>query len=193
VQNRNAIKTARGSLLLTVPVFAERDSLIKDVRIAGNAWCRKHVEAIRNNYARAPFLDLFEDGLRPVLERPWSFLSELNRAVTAWLFAQLDVSTECLLASEIGGEGKRDDLIMNLCAAVGGGTYLSGQGARVYQDPAKFLARGITLTYQSYEPQPYPQQHPEAGFVPGLSALDLLLNTGPDAKRILQAGRKEPT
>lgn len=191
VQNRNAIKTARGSLLLTVPVFADRVSLIKDVRIADSAWCRKHVEAIRNNYARAPFLDLFEDGLRPIMERPWTFLSDLNRAVTAWLFAQFDVTSECLLASEIGGEGRRDDLIINLCASVGAGTYLSGQGARVYQDPAKFIARGMTLKYQNYEPQPYPQLHPEAGFVPGLSAIDLLLNTGPEARSILKAGRKE--
>jgi WbqC-like protein family len=192
VQNRNTIKSARGKQILTVPVFAEQNTPIKEVRIAGKTWCRKHVEAIRNNYARAPYLALFEDGLRPIMEQPWSLLSELNYAVSAWLFEQFDVSPQCLLSSELGGEGKRDDLIINLCAAAGAGTYLSGQGARAYQDTTKFHARGITLKYQRYEPQPYPQLHSEAGFVPGLSALDLLLNLGPDAKKILHAGRREP-
>jgi hypothetical protein len=48
------------------------------------------------------------------------------------------------------------------------------------------------LRYQRYEPQSYPQLHPEAGFVAGLSALDLLLNIGPEAKCILRSGRREP-
>jgi WbqC-like protein family len=102
------------------------------VRIAGNAWCRKHVEAIRNNCSRAPYIELFEDGLRPILERPWSSLSELNRAATAWLFERFDVSTECVLGSELGVTGRRDDLIIDLCLQVGGTTYLSGQGAPAY-------------------------------------------------------------
>ena len=192
VQNRNAVKSARGELVLTVPVSARRDTLIKEVRIADNSWCRKHVAAIRNNYSRAPYIELFEDGLRPILERPWSFLSELNRATTAWFFERFDVSTECVLASELGVTGRRDDLIIDLCLQVGGTTYLSGRGARAYQDMRKFELKGLALRYQHYEPQPYPQLHPQAGFVAGLSALDLLLNAGPEAKRILRAGRKEP-
>lgn len=192
VQNRNAIKSAQGGLTLTIPVSAQRQTLIRDVRIADKIWSRKHVEAIRHNYARAPFLGLFEEGLRPIMERPWTSLSELNRAVTAWLFEQFDVGCECLLASDLDAEGKRDDLIVNLCAAVGAQTYLSGQGARHYQNAQKFHAKGIMLRYQKYEPQPYPQLHPEAGFAPGLSGLDLLLNTGPEAKTILRAGRRQP-
>jgi hypothetical protein len=75
---------------------------------------------------------LFPRPAGPILDRPWSFLSELNRAATAWLFERFDVSTECVLGSELGVTGRRDDLIIDLCLQVGGTTYLSGQGAPAY-------------------------------------------------------------
>jgi hypothetical protein len=38
----------------------------------------------------------------------------------------------------------------------------------------------------------YPQCHADIGFVPNLSALDLILNTGPQAREIMLSGR-QPT
>jgi hypothetical protein len=190
VQNRNAIKGPRGKLMLTVPVSAASDTPINRVRVAGTIWRSKHVATIRQCYARARHLALFEDGLRAIIEQPATLLCELNRAVTQWLFAQLGVKTECILASELGCSGKADDLLLALCRAVGATVYLSGQGARAYQDDAKFRAHGIAVEYQQYQPVPYRQQYGKAGFVPDLSALDLLLNEGPDAARILRAGRQ---
>ena len=192
VQNRNAIKGASGPLNLTVPVIASRNCLIKDVRLAEPRWARKHIGAVRHSYAHAPYIDWFDDGLRPVLERPWVFLVDLNVAVTAWMFELLGVNCTCVLASELRCEGKREDLILSLCQAVGATVYLSGEGARAYQEPSKFHQRGIDLKYQRYVQQPYSQQRPDLGFISDLSALDLLLNAGPEAKAIFRNGQREP-
>jgi hypothetical protein len=59
---------------------------------------------------------------------------------------------------------------------IGGTHYLSGDGAREYVEPERFKQAGITLEFQNFRPEPYPQVFP--GFVPYLSALDLLINTG---------------
>ena len=189
LQNRNRIKTRHGSRMLTVPIKANLNSQINEVRIADTNWNRKHVDTIQQSYARAPYIEWFKDGLRPLLERPWTFLVDLNRAVTTWLFEQFDVDCEYLLSSDLGCEGKLEELVINLCVAAGGDVYLSGQGARSYQNAMSFHRRGILLQYQSYSLPTYPQLHSEIGFISGLSALDLLLNTGPEAKNILRSGR----
>jgi hypothetical protein len=191
VQNRNQIKTVSGPRWLTVPVHGGMHTLIKDVRIASDRFARDQVRTIRQSYARAPFLGLFEDGLRPILEKGHAFLIDLNLAVLGWMFDVLAIRAECRLASDLGIAAPKDELPVRVCQALGATTYLSGNGARDYQDPAKFTAGGVRLVYQEVQRPSYPQCHPEQGFVPDLSGLDLILNTGPEARAILAGPRKE--
>ncbi len=193
VQNRNQIKTPQGPIWLTVPVSASLDQAISEVRIADARWPRKHLQSIGQNYARAPFLPLFNDGLRPLLERPVDLLCELNIAVTEWLFEQLGVKARRVRASSLAATGAKDDLVIAVCKAVGATTYLSGHGAKVYQDESKFQAHGLALRYYDYRNPVYAQIHPAAGFTPDLSALDLVLNAGPGARAIMLGGESAVT
>ena len=101
LQNRNRIKTAQGPRWLTVPVHAGMHTLIKDVRIATPRFARDHVHTVRQSYARAPFLGLFEEGLRLLLEKRFEFLVDLNLAVMNWMFEVLAIRCEQRLASEV--------------------------------------------------------------------------------------------
>lgn len=188
VQNRNQIKTATGAQWLTVPVNARRETHIVDVTIAENPWRENHVRSVEVNYARAAYFDRWPE-LRTILELPWERLADLNIALTDRFFAQLGISCHTVRASSLAVDGGKQDLMINLCKAVGGDVYLSGTGAAAYQTPEAFAREGIELRYQSYRNQPYAQCFPEIGFVADLSALDLILNTGPAAPGILAAGR----
>ena len=95
------------------------------------------------------------------------------------MFDSLGIKARRAIASQLNVSGKADDLVINICEAVGADVYLSGQGARAYQDEKKFQDHGIELRYQEYSNQPYPQCHPGIGFVPELSALDLILTPAP--------------
>ena len=193
VQNRNRIKNASRALWLTVPVTAAYSDPISKVAIAAPGWSRKHVSSLRHAYARARHADRL-DGLVAVLERPFSLLADLNVAVTSWLFAQFGVGARTLRASELAGvSGAKDELIIALCRAVGATRYLSGPGARAYQSRERFEEAGVELVYQSYEPRPYAQCHPALPFLPGLSAVDTVLNEGPRAREVMLAGRRAPT
>jgi hypothetical protein len=192
VQNRNAIKGAQGRINLTVPVaHADYHARIDEIAVAETAWRHKHIEGIRHCYTRAPFLSLFEEELRGLIEQPWRLLADLNIAVSIWFFCQMKIDCQILRASALDCSGQKGDLILNLCDAVGATTYLSGQGAQGYQDEAEFSARGIELRYQNYAVQPYTQLHSHLGFMADLSALDLVLNEGPRAADILRAGRRD--
>lgn len=189
VQNRNQIKTPQGPAWLTVPVRASLDLSLRETPIAPEPWRKKHIRSIEQYYARAPFLRLFADGLRPILDQDWQFLADLNIAVTDWMCDQLGITSRRVRASELHPCGAKDDLVIGICETLGATVYLSGRGAESYQDPAKFARHGIDLRYQEYRSQPYHQCFPALNFVPELSALDLILNTGPEARSILLGGR----
>lgn len=190
VQNRNQIKTATGPQWITVPVNASRSTNIQDVTIADPAWYRKHIGSIEHNYCRAPFFNLFVEQLRPILAAEWPNLCDMNIAVTDWMFGYLGITCKRVRASEMVVTGAKDELILGICETVGATVYLSGQGARDYQDEKKFHARGIDLRYQEYSNPAYLQCYPDIGFAPDLSALDLILNAGPQARDIMHSGRK---
>ncbi len=193
MQNRNQIKTATGPTWLTVPVHAALTKTIAETGIADPRWQKKHVRSIEMNYSRAPHLDWFAKELKPILEREWLTLADLNISVTDWIFDRLGVTCKRVRASELGATGSADELVVNICKAVGATIYISGQGARDYQDENKFKSCGIELQYQEYHNQPYSQCFPDTGFVADLSALDLILNAGPGAREVMHSGRKAPS
>jgi hypothetical protein len=188
VQNRNQIKTAQGAKWLTVPVNASLGQSIRETRIADQRWQKKHIASIQQNYARAPFLAAFNAGLRPLLEHTWESLCELNVAVTEWMLDCLGIGCKRVRASQLNATGAKDDLVIDICGELGATLYLSGKGAKDYQDEAKFLKQGIRLHYHEYHSQIYEQCYPEAGFIADLSALDLILNVGPRAREVMLAG-----
>ena len=190
VQNRNQIKAADGAMWLTVPVHAHLHRSIAETEIAGNQWMEKHLRAIALNYAKAEHFKRYRNELETLLRREWKSLAELNIAVTEWLFTAMEISCKRVRASELKVEGKGEELILNMCQKLGAKTYLSGQGAKAYQDPQKFRERGIELRYQSYEPVAYRQCHMKRGFISGLSALDAILNIGDAARELINRTEK---
>ena len=188
MQNRNQINTANGPLYLTVPVNADRSTTIREVTIAEPGWQKKHIRSVEHFYAHTPYFKLFEEGLRPILEEPWTNLCDLNIAVTTWIFAQLGITCKTVRASELEVGGAKEELILGICEAMGATVYLSGTGAAAYQSEKDFESRGMELRYQSYKNPPYEQANSKT-FVPDLSALDLILNQGPKAREVMLSGR----
>jgi hypothetical protein len=189
VQNRNKVKTGAGATWLTVPVHASSQDRIRDVVIANSQWHQKHIRTIEMNYARAENFQWFSHRLRGLLEREWEYLTDLNIAASEELFDALRITCRRVRSSELEVVGKRDQLVLNICEALNATVYLSGQGAKAYQDDEEFQRRGIQVHYQEYRSQPYKQCHPEIGFVSDLSALDLILNNGDNVRQLLLAGR----
>lgn len=188
LQNRNQVRRAGQPLWLTVPVQARSGDRIIDVKVADQRWQKKHLSSLQQSYARAPFAER-RQGLEAILSAEWEHLVDVTIASTEWLFDEFRVAAQRVRASELEVAGARDDLVVSIVKAVGGDRYLSGRGARGYQDPDKFERAGVELLYQTYEPAAYRQCPPEP-FTPGLSAVDALLNEGPRARPVMLAGRR---
>jgi hypothetical protein len=188
-QNRNRIKTRDGAAWLTVPVHATLGTPISEVRVdRRQPWQRRHLRAIEHAYADAPAFPHFRDDLARLYAQDWLTLAPVALATARWLAAALGIETPTRVASEIPGSEVADPTgrLIEICRSVGADTYLAGQDGPTYMDVARFEAAGITVSLQSYTPPSYLQRH--GPFIPRLSGLDLLLNTGPDALKILRSG-----
>jgi hypothetical protein len=187
-QNRNYIKTAHGRLLLTVPVIQRARAETIDTKTIDNAkpWRTRHHRSIVQAYAAAPFLTDYRPVLDDLYGRDWSNLCDLNIMISLRLAELLGITTPWLRSSDLGTiHGTKTDLVVELCQRVGATTYLSGDGA-TYFDESSFRAAGIELRRQCFTHPRHRQLHLGHGFLPNLAAVDLLLNTGPQALSLLR-------
>jgi len=187
--NRNRIRTADGTLWLTVPVFRKNhyDLKLKDVRINNDLpWRRKHwrsiVGAYRNGLFFARYADFFED----VYKRDWVLLSELNEHILLHLLDEFGIKVRYERASDMTLEGVKSDLVMGMCKRLNADLYMFGEQGQDYADVAAFHREGIRVCFQKYEHPTYSQVYP--GFISHLSVIDLLMNCGPQSLGILMSG-----
>ena len=186
--NVNLIKTPQGPQRLKVPVEQHLGDLICNVRTRDELkWKTKHLRALQMNYRKAPFFDTFYPQLAAVIEAHEGSVAELNMAVNRCICEGFGIQTKILKSSDLDIHSAREDRVINICLQVGGDEYLSGNGARVYQQEEHFTAKGLKLTYLDYKPIRYPQLWGE--FLPYMSAIDYIFNCGFDWPRVEQLVR----
>lgn len=193
-QNRNRIKTRSGVQWVVVPVRQHsRDERIVDKRIDNKrdgriTWGEKIFRTLTHAYVKAPWFAAHRDFFGDVLTRPWSRLCDLDIEILRYFLAVLDIRTPIVRATDLGDiGGAKSEMILSICRALGADTYLSGSGAsRSYLDLGSFESDQVQVTWQAFEHPQYPQLAPPSGFVPRLSAVDLLFNCGPDSAAILR-------
>ena len=188
-RNRNLIKTPRGLEWLTIPVAAKGQyhQKICDTQISEPGWGATHWRTIEHNYARAPYFELYRPLLEPLYAEGEPSLSAVNRRFIGAICGILGITTRISWSMDYRPlkEGRTERLV-DLCKRAGATEYLSGPSARDYIEPALFEAAGIGLRFYDYAGYPeYPQRFGK--FEHGVSVLDLLFNTGPQAPRYMKS------
>jgi hypothetical protein len=186
--NRNRLKCTQGELWLTVPVYRRKRGLqrIRDVTICNDTrWAMKHLRAIRQSYANAPYLESVFRALEEVYSQDHTKILSLNLELIRLLQEALGVKNNIRLQSEIGATGRGSDLIVDVCAHLGADTYLAFRPAEKYLDAHTLRKEGIRVIYEPFYPPVYPQLWGD--FIYNLSALDLALSCGLRSSRIIES------
>ncbi len=193
-QNRNRIKTAQGWTYLTVPVEDPFGKPILEVRVCNREnWRRKHWNALRTHYGRAPYFRHYAGVFEATYAREWEALCDLNLHLLGVVLGALGVRTPLLRSSQLGVRGRGTERLVALCTALGADTYLTGDYAATnHLDLSLFHEAGIEVRRQNWTCPRYRQRFPERGFVPDLSVVDLLFNEGPAALEVLLERSAEP-
>lgn len=199
-RNRNRIKTASGSIWLTVPVRQHpRGTLIKDISINHEqGWARKHIRSIEVSYQRCPFFEPLFSELAQVLGRRQQRLLELDCDLIALLCRHLEIGTPTACSSAVpraqsrieghdqdhpnAGKNRR---IIEICRHFGATALYDGARAAAFVDSELFRRNGIEVVFQDYQHPTYPQAFGE--FAPQQSVIDLIMNTGAEAATILRS------
>jgi hypothetical protein len=156
-RNRCRIATAGGVQTLTIPVV-KTDSpkqLMKDVRISDHGeWRHQHWNALESAYMNSPFFMYYQDDFRPFYEKKYEFLIDFNTELTLRIMELAGINKQLKLTESY--TRKTDDML----------------DLRALAEP------GIG---EPESPQPYWQVFKQKyGFLPNLSAVDLLFNMGPE-------------
>jgi hypothetical protein len=184
-RNRNRVKV-RGSLQwLTIPVEVKGRyyQRIDQTRIADRSWAARHYETLVQAYRRAPHFEETAALLEPLYHRHASteLLSEVNTDFVAAMCNHLGVRTRLSRSTDYPTGDERSQRLLDLCRAAGADEYLSGPAARDYLDVESFAAAGVRVAWADYSG--YPEYRQLGGpFEHGVSIVDLLFNTGADAR-----------
>ena len=194
-QQRNRIKTSAGLQWLTVPVvFRGRfGQLLESVEIRDPAFCRNHLRAIELAYRRAPYFSEHFPALATSLEElSGGLLVDLNLRLIDWVMHVLGIGTRLIRASTLPVNGKRTELLANICAAVGACEYVSPLGSAAYlmKEHEVLTRQHVKTRFQNYQHPQYRQM--SKPFAPYASVIDLIFNCGKEGLKILRSGRGVP-
>ena len=164
-RNRCLIATAQGTQALTVPVVHDDHCSIQHLRISDHGnWRHLHWQAITSAYGDSPFLEYYEDDLRPFFfERRWETLFDFNWDIFTKMCHLIDIQPHVELTTDYA---KKIDSI----------------DSRPVADYRGIICPKHAVPDPDFVPKPYYQVFSQRhGFLPNLSILDLLLNMGPES------------
>lgn len=161
-RNRCRIYACDGILSLTVPVSVRdggRDIL--SVRIDyTKPWLQQHERALISAYRTSAFFEYYQDDILSVLDSRPEYLFDLNTSLTVKLMELLGIRCEISFTTGYVREYPPDFLDLRDCI-----------------HPKKAVPDIFRNRYKPY----YQVFSERFGYIPGLSAMDLLFNEGPDA------------
>lgn len=163
-RNRAYISGANSVLKLIVPLKAGKNNLpMREVRIDnGINWARSHWQSICSAYNKSPWFEFYAENYYGLLHKPNNFLIDLDLSLIQQLLTDLKINTELKFLSD--GDG------------------MSINDFRDYLHPKERRQKPV----EGYFEKEYTQVFSERfGFIKGLSVIDLLFNTGPEAKYFL--------
>jgi hypothetical protein len=189
-QNRSQIRIEGEAQWLTVPVVqhSQKERIVDkevDNRDTARPWARNHFATLRHAYRDAGYFSTYAPELRRIFDTPWTKLFDLDAAMLEFLRSAFEIQTPILRSSDLGVDGAKGELILNLCRAAKADALLAGfGGSRGYLDAEAFAAHGIDIRFHRFAHPTY-KQCGAAPFIAGLAAVDLLFNAGPQSRAIL--------
>jgi hypothetical protein len=179
VANKNKILTHNGILDLTLPISHpkgnNRLTSYKEVNFVDEKSKFKILKTIQSSYCKTQYFEEVYFFIENIFHA--NTFCELNINFIEELCKRFNINTKIKLLSELEIDGTKNELIVEIGKKVESTIYLSGIGAKAYNDVDFFNTNNINIIYQEYQPHNYLQYHSKT-FIEKLSVVDYLFNQG---------------
>lgn len=184
-QMRNRLKEIskdrESAVWIRIPTAIEKsETMIKDVLIDNTQkWKENHIKAFQANYGKS----YHEIGfLQTIYNKEWKKLADFNIEFITECCKFLDINTKLIKSSELNCDGKKGELVLNICKKLGATEYLTSVGAVNYLEDYRnvFAESKIRISYHDYIHPVYKQKGKI--FLENLSILDLIFNEKENSK-----------
>ena len=179
--SRNFIKDKNGKkFLLILPVIKKNytEKNYNEIEIDyTQPWQRKHLNKIKDSYFHAPSFENIFSFIENFYCIKFENLAEFNIYFIKEVCKLLHIDTELKISSQlnINSESIKNDRNIAICKSLNATHYLSGIGAKKYNQEQLFIQNNLQLVYQNYLQIKYLQINGE--FLSNLSIIDFLFNT----------------
>ncbi len=156
VGNRSHIKRKDNiASYLTAPVKLSQKSFSAYNQVEldfGPRWPDKAINSIKDAYSKAPFFKKIFPQVSDIIIKHHPHLAALNIELIQFVMDYLDIRTPIMLSEDIPiEEAKKSDLVLEISKHLGATIYLSGTGARAYNDEQKFSDNHIKIVYTNFK------------------------------------------
>ena len=189
-RNRNKIKTKHGTKWLTVPVKSKGNfhAKIKDIEVSNNTWPQEHLNSLCHEYSNTRYFYRYSKMIENLYAsaKELSHLSSINELFIRCICESLGINTDIRHSSEFELEEGKSERLMHICRGLEASIYVSGPAAKAYLDEDLFRENNLQVEWYQYGKYPeYAQKY--LPFEHSVTILDLLLNTGPEAKKYMNS------
>jgi len=164
-RNRCLIAAANGPMVLSIPVKKNLPgkNSIRDIQLSGHGnWQHMHWNSLVSAYASSPYFAFYRDDIHPFYEKKYKYLFDFNEALREEICALLNLEPRLEYSK----------------------SYTTGPETETLD--YRELIHPKKQRLEELLPGPYVQVFDRKfGFLPDLSVLDLLFNTGPEASLFL--------
>lgn len=151
---------------------------IKDLLMpTRETWKIKTLNIIHNSYHNSMFYESVISDIQYLLMNDSEYFSEYSMNIVNFLVKKLNIDTQIIIDTDFSKDfGISNERNIAICKEIKANTYLSGNGAKNYNDINLFNVNNIDLTYQDYIQPIYFQDSSQ--FISGLSIMDVIFNCG---------------
>jgi len=181
-QNRNQILSQNGAKWISISVEMKGlENKHINVRKVKENWKEHYRNQVVEAYRK---YDYFDDGLKIIdnmLSNESNLMMDYNLSYMKNIFSLLSIDTKLIFSSSLNIETTKTQRLYDICKALGGTSYLAGQGAIDYLDEDIFQ-QDVKLLKHTFVHPKYEQLN-SSEFIPYMSSLDFIMSIGIDNLR----------
>ncbi len=139
---------------ITIPLQKHSDhATINSLKlIEDDRWQKKICAQIYNTYHKAPYYYQIEPLLERFFNQPLNSNSfpQFTMEIIKYISESLELKPQWVTSSELDINFSGIDVNLDIISYLHGQTYISGMGAKKYQDESLFFEKGIQLEYSDF-------------------------------------------